>query len=84
MIFQGLNQWELEVLRILNGEDVPGWEAGAAMWACCGYLKSKGYAEGHYTITTKGRALLAAMIEQEGSSQSQPVLASNGQPEEGA
>jgi hypothetical protein len=52
---------ELEVLRILNGEDVPGWVAGAAMWTCCACLKGRGYATGSYSITRKGREYLAAL-----------------------
>ncbi len=45
---------EVEVLRILNGEDVPGWSWGAAMAACCEHLKQQGYASGMYEITEKG------------------------------
>ena len=56
-----LTKMEVEVLRILNGEDVPGWVAGAAMWSCCTYLKGRGYAEGYYTISQKGRDYLSAL-----------------------
>lgn len=49
---------EIEVLRILNGEDVPGWCAGAAMWECARSLRSYGYAAGTYHITQKGKDLL--------------------------
>jgi hypothetical protein len=57
----GMTQHEYEVLRILNGEDVPGWVAGAGMWACCSWLKGRGYAQGHYEISDKGRALLRTL-----------------------
>lgn len=50
---------EEEVLRILNGEDVPGWAAGAAMWTCAEWLKDNGYACGQYQITQKGKDYLA-------------------------
>ncbi len=53
-----LNQHEIDVLRILNGEDVPGWTYGAAMMVCCDYLKGRGYASGMYDITDKGRQYL--------------------------
>lgn len=56
-----LTKSEIEVLRIMNGEDVPGWVAGAAMWACASALKGMGLAEGHYSITQRGRALLTAL-----------------------
>lgn len=52
---------ETEVLRILNGEDVPGWRWGAAMAECCSALKGGGYATGTYTITPKGKDYLAAL-----------------------
>lgn len=53
-----LIEMEIEVLRILNGEDVPGWVAGAAMNACAETLRNRGYASFGYTITDKGVALL--------------------------
>ncbi len=49
---------EKEVLRILNGEDVPGWCWGAAMAVCCEWLKGHGYAKGMYEITDKGKEYL--------------------------
>lgn len=52
------NDLELEVLRILNGEDVPGWTWGAAMGVCCENLKSMGFATGSYDISEKGRKFL--------------------------
>lgn len=55
------NQFEIEVLRILNGEDVPGWTWGAAMAVCCTTLKAMGYARGMYEITQKGREYLARL-----------------------
>jgi hypothetical protein len=54
------NDLETEVLRILNGEDVPGWTWGAAMSVCCQTLKGMGLATGMYEITQKGRDYLAA------------------------
>jgi hypothetical protein len=49
---------EIEVLRILNGEDVPDWTWGAAMSACCESLKSVGLAKGCYEISDKGKIFL--------------------------
>jgi hypothetical protein len=54
-------QHEIEVLRILNGETVEGWVAGAAINACCAYLKGQGLATGHYQITNAGRAFLVSL-----------------------
>lgn len=51
-------EMEIEVLRILNGEDVPGWRWGGAMSVCCENLKSLGLAEGLYEISDKGKAFL--------------------------
>ncbi len=53
-----LTDMDIEVLRILNGEDVPGWVAGAAMNVCAEYLRKHGYATFGYEITDKGRAFL--------------------------
>ena len=53
-----LIEMEVEVLRILNGEDVPGWSWGAAMAVCCEHLKSEGYAKGSYEITETGKKYL--------------------------
>ena len=55
-----LCDYDLLILRVLNGEDVPGLMWGAAMSSACGYLKSMGYATGMYEITDKGRAALKA------------------------
>lgn len=52
---------EIEVLRILNGEDVPGWSAGAAMWACAASLVGMGLAEGTYRITQAGKDFLSTL-----------------------
>ena len=54
----GLTDCEREVLRILNGEDVPGWVAGAALWTVCEELAERGLAAGHYHITPAGRAAI--------------------------
>ena len=55
---EDLTQMDIEVLRILNGEDVPGWKWGAAMSECCQHLKGLGYARGSYEITDAGKQLL--------------------------
>lgn len=49
---------DIEVLRILNGEDVPGWSWGAAMTMCCEFLVGIGYAKYGYYITDKGKEFL--------------------------
>jgi len=54
---------EVEVLRILNGEDVPGWCWGAAMATCCAALVKMGYACFGYDITDAGRAYLKKLDE---------------------
>lgn len=56
------NDLELEVLRILNGEDVPGWTWGAAMSVCCENLKSMGFAKGMYEISDKGKEFLNEVL----------------------
>jgi hypothetical protein len=56
-----LSDYEINILRVLNGEDVPGLMWGAAMSAACGHLKGTGYATGLYEITDKGRAAIRAM-----------------------
>lgn len=53
-----LTVFDIEVLRVLNGEDLPGWSWGAAMSSCCEFLKNKGYAKGLYEITPQGKELL--------------------------
>ena len=58
---QELTKMEIEVLRMLNGEDVEGWNWGAAMSVCCETLKSFGYAQGNYYITEKGKNYLATL-----------------------
>jgi len=56
-----MTHYELDTLRILNGESVPGYVAGAAANVCASWLKGRGYAEGHYAISQKGRDYLAAL-----------------------
>jgi hypothetical protein len=58
MLPEGMTDMDVEVLRILNGEDLPNWGWGAAMAACCSYLKGEGYAQGLYEISPKGKQLL--------------------------
>jgi hypothetical protein len=55
-----LTRHEQEVLRILAGEAVRVWVAGAAIWACAAALKGMGLAEGYYRITQAGRDYLAS------------------------
>jgi hypothetical protein len=56
-----MTHYELDTLRVLNGEEVPGWVPGAAANVCASRLKGRGYATGHYEITQKGRAYLAGL-----------------------
>jgi hypothetical protein len=58
MLPEGMTDMDVEVLRILNGEELPNWSWGAAMAVCCSYLKGKGYAQELYEISPKGRQLL--------------------------
>lgn len=53
-----MTKYDEEVLRILNGEDVPGWTWGAAMAECAEWLKKNGYAVGNYEISEKGKNYL--------------------------
>jgi len=54
----GMTPFEWDVLRLLNGEDVPSVVAGAALWSACEVLVERGLAEGHYRITDLGRQAL--------------------------
>lgn len=65
-----MTTFELDILRVLNGEDVPDIVAGAAMWTAAAWLKGRGYAEGHYTISQKGRNYLAALHPHKGAEES--------------
>ena len=56
-----MTPWELDTLRVLNGEDVEGWVGGAAANVACSWLKGRGYAQGFYEISQKGRDYLAAL-----------------------
>ena len=56
-----LTPFEVDVLRVMNGEDVSDMVAGAAMWVAASVLKGRGLAQGHYTITQKGRDFLAGL-----------------------
>jgi len=56
-----LTPYDLDTLRVMNGETVPGWVGGAAANVCARWLKARGYAEGYYTITQKGRDYLAGL-----------------------
>ena len=56
-----MTAWELDVLRVLNGEDVPGFVGGAACNVACSWLKGRGYAQGSYAISQKGRDYLATL-----------------------
>jgi hypothetical protein len=59
-IAKGLAKHEAEVLRILDGEAVPGWCWGAAMAECLSALKGMKLAEGFYVITPLGREVAEA------------------------
>jgi len=53
-----LTTHEWSVLEMLDGRR--GWESGAWVNACCGFLKGRGYATGlPYQITEAGRRALA-------------------------
>lgn len=56
-----LTPLEIDVLRTMNGEDVPGMIAGAAMWEAARSLRAMGYAAGTYHITIAGKAYLAML-----------------------
>jgi hypothetical protein len=56
-----MTAYELDTLRVMNGESVPGWVGGAAANVCASWLKGRGYAEGHYSISQKGREYLAQL-----------------------
>lgn len=58
-----LTDYERDILRHLNGEDVAGLCWGAAMSEAIEYLHETGFASpsgGRYTITDEGRAALAS------------------------
>lgn len=59
-----MTEIELETLRVLNGEDVPGFVSGAAANVCCAWLKGHGYADGMYRISQKGKDYIAALDAQ--------------------
>ena len=63
--FEDLTDYEVDILRILGGEDLSGWSWGAAMGACCEHLKEQGYARGSYEITDKGKELLKRYANQQ-------------------
>lgn len=61
-----MTELEHQVLRIVSGEDVPGWTWGAAMGACLGFLRSSGYVKlqptangSEYAMTKLGQQYLA-------------------------
>jgi hypothetical protein len=57
-----ISDYERDLLRHLNGEDVPGLSWGAAMGAAIEFLRSDGLVEGYtdIRITDAGRAAIAA------------------------
>lgn len=63
-----MTAFELDVLRVMNGEEMPDMVGGAAMWSACAWLKGRGYAEGHYSISQKGREYLEALSPRKGGS----------------
>jgi hypothetical protein len=56
-----MTDMDVDVLRILNGEDVHGYVWGAAIAVTLEYLKGRGYAHGCYEITEKGKRALQAL-----------------------
>lgn len=62
-IAASLGKHDSEVLRILGGEDVPGWTWGAAMSECLSYLKARGLAQGLYEISPLGEQVRQQLIE---------------------
>lgn len=59
MVDPEMCEYELQILRVMAGEEVSGVSAGAAMWSAAAWLKGRGYAVGHYEISQKGREYLA-------------------------
>lgn len=53
-----LAPFQVEVLRVLAGEEVPGFVWGAAVTEAAESLKEAGLAAGRYHITAEGRATL--------------------------
>lgn len=53
-----LSEFDVKVLRILNGEDVPEVHGGAGVWASAAYLRNLGLAMGAYEITEMGKEFL--------------------------
>jgi hypothetical protein len=58
-----LTEYDIKILRVLNGEEVEGVIGGAAIWAATSYLRSRGLAAGTYHITEKGREYLRGINE---------------------
>lgn len=59
-----LTDWDVQVLRELNGEDT-GAVGGAGMLVAASFLRSRGYAAGCYHITQKGRDYLAFLDQKD-------------------
>lgn len=59
----GLNDHEIEVLRVAAGEQVPGFSWGAWVAVCLEHLRSAGLVTRgtHAVATDKGRAELARL-----------------------
>lgn len=55
------DEFEVQILRTLNGEEVPGLVAGAAMWEAARSLRGMGLAQGTYYITQAGKDYLAKL-----------------------
>ncbi len=56
-----LKNLELQILRVCNGEDVPGFYRGAAVNQMLEFMKGDGLVEvagDRYVPTAKGRAIL--------------------------
>ena len=53
-----ITDYDVQILRELNGETVEGLRWGAAMANSCEFLRNIGYAEGNYRISKKGKEFL--------------------------
>ena len=59
-----MTDYERDIMRHLNGEDVPGLSWGAAMGEALEFLRGDGYVRqraGRYELTDEGRRALDAV-----------------------
>lgn len=67
MLSLTLSEYDIKVLRTLNGEEIEGLYWGAAMAITCEDLKRAGYAKGLYEISDAGKRLLEELDGKEAS-----------------